>query len=83
MLTSCLPFRRRSLVRSTFTYSNTETCAMTTWFVVEGEEIEDCTTTRERLSQLCFGNATRRCHAASHILHRNVRDSWDSFLKRP
>jgi hypothetical protein len=28
---------------------------MTTWFVVEGEEIED---TRERLSQSCFSNTT-------------------------
>jgi hypothetical protein len=53
---------------------------MNTWFVVEGEDIEDCITTRGRLSQLCFGNTTRRCHAASHILHKNVRGSCDSFL---
>jgi hypothetical protein len=33
-----------------FTCSNTGMCAMTTWFVVEGGDIEDCITTRERLS---------------------------------
>ena len=55
-------------------------CAMTTWFVVEGEDIEDCITSRERLSQLCFGNTTPRCHAVAHILHRNVRGSCNSFL---
>jgi hypothetical protein len=53
---------------------------MTTWFVVEGEDIGDCTTTHERLSQLCFGNTTRRCHAAFHIRRRNARGSCNSFL---
>lgn len=53
---------------------------MTTWFEVEGEDIEDCITTREQLSQLCFGNTTRRCHAAFHIRRRNARGSCDSFL---
>jgi hypothetical protein len=53
---------------------------MNTWFVVEGEDTEHCITTRERLTQFCFGNTTRRCHAAFHILHRNVPDSCDSFL---
>ena len=53
---------------------------MTTWFEVEGEDIEDCITTREQLSQLCFGNTTRRCHADFHIRRRNARGSCDSFL---
>ena len=56
---------------------------MTTWFVVGGEDIEHCITTREQLSQLCFGNTTRRCHAAFHSLHRNVRGSCNSFLNGP
>ena len=53
---------------------------MHTGFVVEGERIERCITTREWLTQLCFGNTTRRCHAPFHILHRNVLGSCDSFL---
>lgn len=53
---------------------------MNTWFVVEGENIEHCITTRERLTQLCFGNTTPRCHAAFHILHKNVPNSCASFL---
>ena len=53
---------------------------MNTWFVVEGEGTEHCITTRERLTQFCFGNTTRRCHVVFHILHKNVPGSCDSFL---
>ena len=53
---------------------------MNTWFVVEDECIDHCITTRERLTQPCFGNTTRRCHAALNILHKNVLGSCDSFL---
>jgi len=52
---------------------------MTTWFVVEGEDIEDCITTRERLSSRGFGNTTLRCHAAFHIRCRIARGSCGSF----
>ena len=64
-----------------FTDSNIRMCAMNTSFVVEGEDIEHCITTRERQTQLRFGNTTLRCHAVFHILHKNVPGcSSDSFL---
>lgn len=53
---------------------------MNTWFVVEAEGIAHCITTRERLTQLCFGNTKRRCYAVFHILHKNVPGSCASFL---
>jgi hypothetical protein len=53
---------------------------MNTWFVVEAEGIAHCITTRERLTQLCFGNTKRRCYAVFHILHKNVPGSYHSFL---
>ena len=53
---------------------------MNTWFAVEGEDIEHCITTRERWTELCCGNTTRRCYAVFHILHKNVPGSCDSFL---
>jgi hypothetical protein len=52
---------------------------MNTWFVVEGEGIAHCITTRERRTELYFGNTTRRCYAVFHILHKNVQGSYASF----
>jgi hypothetical protein len=52
---------------------------MHTSFEVEGEDIDYCITTREQLTQRCFGNTTLRCRAASHILDKNVPDSCASF----